>query len=179
MNGPVASIIVSLILTLGFLFGTGSFKSTPPTYATVNFDGGYQKIGVISREEIFTEARVEINGERIVNGDFATVIAWIQRSARESDGVDKATWKEGVRLVASAGIRWTGSESNFKLATENLDIKSTSQTPIRVSEAIEKLNAVERQAKAERLESSKQALVFSSAPTESFLISKILAAIQK
>ena len=179
MNGPLASIIVSLILTMGFLFGTGSFKPAPATYATVNFDGGYQKIGVISREEIYTEARIEMNGDRLTNGDFQEIIAWIQKASRENGGVENVTWKDGVRLKASAGIKWSGSESSFKLATDTIDIKSTIKDPIKPSDVIEQLNELEKKAKAGRLESVKQSLVYSAAPTESFLLSKILSAIQK
>lgn len=179
MNGPIASIIVSIILTMGFLMGTGSFKSPATTYATVNFDGGYQKIGIISREEIYTEARIEMNGDRLVSGDFQEVIAWIRKSARDNGGVENVTWKDGVRLKASAGIKWSGSESNFKLATETLDIQSTNQVPVKPSEVIVKLDELEKKAKAGRLENAKQSLVFSAAPTESFLISKILSAIQR
>lgn len=179
MTSSIASIIVSVILTLGFLFGTGSFKSTPLTYATVNFDGGYQKIGVISREEIFTEARVEMNGERLTSGDFEEVIGWIHRSARENGGVENVTWKDGVRLKASSGIRWSGSESNFKLSTDMLDIKSTTQVPLKPQDVIEQLNGLEKKAKAGREENARKSLVFGPAPTESFLLSKVLGAFQK
>ena len=179
MTGPFASIIVSVVLTLGFLFGTGSFKSTPYTYATVNFDGGYQKIGVINREEIYTEARLEINGEKLVNGDFEEVISWINKSARDNGGTEEVTWKDGVRLKASAGIKWSGSESNFKLATDTMDVKSTTQVPLKPKEVILQINELQKKAKADRLETVKKSLTFGPAPNESFLLSKLLGAFQK
>lgn len=179
MTGPIASIIVSVVITLGFLIGTGSFKMTPDTYATAHFDGGYQKIGVIRREEIYTEARLEMNGERLVNGSFEEVAAWIQRSARDNGGVESVTWKDGVRLKASAGIMWTGSESSFKLATDTMDVKSTSQTPLKPQEVIEQMKGLEKKARAGRMETVKQSLTFGPAPAESFLLSRLLGALQK
>jgi hypothetical protein len=179
MNGPVASIIVSLIVTVGLLFGTGAFKQTPPTYATVNFDGGYKKIGVIRSEEVFTEARVERNGNRLTSGTFQQVIDWIHESAKDQGGVESVTWKDGVTLKATAGIKWLASESNFTLTTDSLDLKSTEQDRIRLSEAIEKLRNLEAKAKRERVDNSRQALVFSDPPSESFLLSKILSGLER
>jgi len=179
MTGPLASIIVSVVLTFGFLFGTGSFKSTPYTYATVNFDGGYQKIGIIQREEIYTEARLEINGEKLTDGDFEDVISWINKSARDNGGAEGVTWKDGVRLKASAGIKWTGSESNFKLATNTMDVKSTTQAPLKPQEVILQMNELHKKAKLERVETVKTSLTFGPSPKESFLLSKLLGAFQK
>jgi hypothetical protein len=179
MTAPIASIIVSLVITFGFLFGSGAFTPTPHSYATVSFDGGYQKIGVINREEIYTEARIEINGDKLVSGDFSEVIAWIQRSPRDNDTIESLTWKNGVRVKASAGIRWIGSESSFKLATDTLDVKSTTQAPLKPAEVITQLNELEKKAKDARKENANKALSLGPTPTESFLISKILAAFQK
>ncbi len=179
MNGPLASIIVSLVVTTGLLFGTGSFKNNPPTYATVNFDGGYKKIGVISSEEVVTEARIERNGTRLTSGTFQQVITWIRNSAKDQGGVENVTWKEGVTLAATAGIKWIASESNFTLTTDSLDLVSTDQAPVRLSDAIEKLSALEAKAKRERVETSRQALVFSDPPAESFLLSKILSGLER
>ena len=47
ITGPVAAIIVSLILGLSILVSSGALVPEKDTYATVNFEGGYKKIGVI------------------------------------------------------------------------------------------------------------------------------------
>ena len=179
MTGPIASIVVSLVLTFGFLFGTGAFKPATYTYATAKFEGGYQKIGVINREEVFTEVRVEINGDKIMSGDFEEVIAKIRRDSKETGGLDKTIWKDGVEVKAKVGIRWTGSESSFKLTTESLNLISTNAAPLKPFEVIDKLTAMQSKNLSTRVETAKQTLEFGAAPTESFLLSKVLSAFQK
>jgi hypothetical protein len=180
MTGPIASIIVSLILTLGALFGLGAFKPEKLTYATAKFDGGYQKIGVIAREEVYADATIELNGEKLRSGTVEEIIAYIEKTSNsDGDKIETVTWKAGVRLKADAGIKWTGSESNFKLTTESLDLKSTNQIPLKPLEVIAQLKDMREKAKAGRSESVKNALLFEKAPTESFLLSKILGAIGK
>lgn len=180
MTGPVASVIVALIVTLGALFGAGALVPDKHTYATVNFDGGYQKIGVISREEIFAEATVLLNGEELRSGSIDEIEAWIRKSgASDGTSIEKVTLKEGIVIKGRAGIRWTGSESNFKMTSESLELKSTSGALLKPLEVFDALNKMKDKAKAGRADTVKTSLVFSKAPTESFLLSKILAAVGK
>lgn len=179
MNGPIAAIIISVIITIGALFGTGSLMPEPNTYATVNFDGGYKKIGVINQEDIFTLATVFMDGKSLTSGKFQDVISWMEDQALNSGGVDKVTWKAGVKLVARVGIEWVGSESNFQLTTDRLEIASTAENPIIPATVISKLNVLEQKAKSERIETAKQTLTFGPTPKESFFISKVLSALSK
>ncbi len=170
ISGPVSAIIVALIFTIGVLFGTGAFKKTRPTYATVYFDGGYQKLGVISSERIYTEATITLDGEELISGDFEEVVAWMREG---EDDISTVTWKDGVVVSAYAGIDWVGSESSFRLTTESLELISDGLLrPINVFEQFKKL---EQKAKESREMEAKQALNFSESPNESFLLSKILS----
>lgn len=164
MNGPIAGIIISVIVTIGALFGTGSLMPAPNTYATVNFDGGYKKIGVINKEEVFTLATVYLDGKSLTSGKFQEVISWMEDQALSGGGVDKVTWKAGVKLVARVGIEWVGSESNFQLTTDKLEIASTNDNPIVPATVISKLNLLEQKAKSERVENAKQSLTFGPSP---------------
>lgn len=178
ITAPISAIVVAIIITLGFLVGTGALMPEAKTYATVKFDGGFKKIGVISSEEIFTKAIVELNDSVIYTNDFADTIAWIKKNSKDK-GISNTTWKNGVELKATAGIRWIGSESSFNLTTEDLTLKSTDEKPLVAAEVITQLEALERKAKANRTTNAKEALEFSAAPHQSFLLSKMLSAFSK
>jgi hypothetical protein len=180
MTGPIASIIVSIILSLTALMGFGVLIPEKPTYATVQFDGGYRKLGVIASEEIYTEASVTLNGDVLRSGSNDEIIKFLEKSSK-SDGVENKnpTLKAGVVISGKAGIKWTASESNFKLQTESINLSSNDSTPIAISSAIASLKEMESKAMAGRVESAKRALQFDKAPTENFLLSKIIGAISK
>lgn len=179
MTGPIASIIVTLIITLGGLFGFGVFRDVPLTYATVNFDGGYKKIGVISAEEIFTEASITLDGETLKSGTVEDIISYIKQGKREGQELSQIDYKPGVSIKGSAGIKWTASESNFKLTTDSVDLTSTATSPLKPIGVIEQLKKIQEKAKAERVENAKNALAYSEAPAESFLLAKLLSMVGK
>lgn len=114
ITGPLAAIVVSIIITLGLLIMTGSLPPKPHTYATVEYDGGYKKLGVISSEEIFTRAEIKANNEMLTSGSFEEVIAELKKQTKNQN-IETLTWKSGVSISASAGIRWVGSEGAFNL----------------------------------------------------------------
>jgi len=179
ITGPIAAIIVAFIVTLGILIGSGSLTPTPDTYATVSFDGGYKKIGVISQEQVFTKAEITLNGRRIKSGDFDEIIDWMTEQAADTGGLEKSSWKAGVALSASAGVEWLGSESRFQLTTESMNLVSTDEKPLMNTEVISQLKALETRAKASRQKNAEEALQFGPAPKESFLLTKVLSALSK
>lgn len=179
MNGPVASIIVALIVTIGSLFGFGAFTPDLHTYATVKFDGGYKKIGVITSEEIYSEVKITLKGESIRSGSVEDVAAWIEQRARDGQQpADKTTYKVGVTVEGNAGIKWSATESSFKLSTDSLELVSTESAPLYPLEVAASLRRMLEKAKSERVRNSANALVFSKAPSESDLL-KILRALGK
>ena len=177
ITGPIAAIIVTVILTVGMLWASGALVPTPKTYATVHYDGGYKKIGVISSEEVFSEANIELEGETIHSGTFAETVDWIRKTSKE--GVEATTWKTGVTLNAKAGVEWVGSESNFKLTTDTLNLVSTAAAPVSAGQVIRQLQQLEQKAKDERVANAEAALEFGDNPQESFLLSKLLSLIGK
>jgi hypothetical protein len=179
ITGPIAAIIVALIITLGILVGSGSLTPAPDTYATVSFDGGYKKIGVISQEKVFTKAEITLNGRRIKSGDFDDIIEWMTEQAAETGGLEKSSWKAGVAMSADAGVEWLGSESKFQLATESIKLVSTVEKPLMNTEVVSQLKALEQRAKASRQKNAEEALQFGPAPKESFLLTKVLSALSK
>lgn len=181
ITGPIAAIIVSLIVTLGTLYGTNAFA--PNTYATVKFDGGYQKIGVIKSEQIFTEATISLNDSIIKRGKIRDIVEYLNDAAKqranELGGIDKVTLKEGIEIDARAGINWVGSESSFRLTTDSLNERSTKENLLLTTNVIRKLESLESKAKQERVETAKKSLDYSAAPKESFLLSTMINALQK
>jgi hypothetical protein len=180
VTGPIASIIVSIIFSMTALFSLGVLTLEEPTYATVQFDGGYRKLGVIAAEEIFTEVSLMINGETLRSGSNEEIIKFLEKSSK-SEGVESknATLKAGVTISGKAGIKWNASESNFKLQTESVNLTSTNSAPLTFSYAISTLQEMESKAKSGRVETAKKSLHFGKAPTESFLLSKILGALRR
>jgi hypothetical protein len=114
-----------------------------------------------------------------MSGDFDEVMEKIRRDTKETGGLDKIIWKDGVEVKAKVGIRWTGSESSFKLTTESLNLISTNTAPLKPFEVINKLTTMQSKNLSTRVETAKQTLEFGAAPTESFLLSKVLSAFQK
>jgi len=179
ISGPVSAIICTLILMVGLLFGLGKFdREPPPSYATVSFDGGYKKIGVISYEGIYTNGSITKDGDTLVSGDFDKLIKFIKDSAK-GDPLDQMTLKTGVNLNADAGVEWIASESNFKLATDRLDITSTQAVPLVLQDVISRLEKLELKAKSEREANAKSSLSFGDNPNVSFIFSKVMNALKK
>lgn len=179
LTGPMAAVLVSLILTLGILYGSGALVQPSDTYATVSFDGGYKKIGVISEERIFTKAEVTLEGQTLKTGDFETIINFMTEAATEAGGLEKATLKSGVQVSASAGLKWVGSESNFDLTTDEIKLVSTEEKPLLNKDVVTQLETLKKLAKDNRKKNSEESLEFGPAPKESFLLSKLLSLISK
>lgn len=89
ITGPISAIIVTLIVTAGLLVATGAVFPEPKTFATVNFDGGWKKIGVISQEQVFTEVQVTLNGTAIRSGTVSEVKEALINDAAESGGIER------------------------------------------------------------------------------------------
>ena len=182
MYGAISAVIVAVILTLGGLLGVGAFSSPELTYATVNFDGGYKKIGVIKEERIFTKAATFLEGNIGRQGSFEEIRTYMEdilrRSAQEKNvHVDGVTLKRDFEIRMYSGIRWTGSESTFDLTTHQKTLKSSGD--LKVVDVIAALNELERNAKNDREEKAAKALVLGPTPKESFLISTLVNALSK
>ena len=179
ITAPIATVITAFMVCLTLLIATGSLTPTPKNYATVKFDGGYQKIGIISSESMFTQASIEFNGSKSVSGSFNEVID-VLKSFADGGDLSKRSLKTGSILKASAGIKWEGSSSNFKLTTDSILKVSTESKPITIQSVIDDLYDLEAKAKAARVSNSESALEFSASPTNgSFLASKIINALTK
>ena len=157
----VAAVTVSIIISASALFGIGAFTQSND-YATIYFDGGYQKIGVIKQQRAFTKATVTFNGEKIHSGSFSDVIAGIKRDAKDKE--NENTWKDGVVLEAATGINWEGSQSNFELTVENFTLVSTEQNRIKGAEVIKRLEDAEKKIRTEHQIHATQVLKFGPSP---------------
>ncbi|MBF4437993.1 hypothetical protein ERJ77_26625, partial [Vibrio anguillarum] len=81
---------------LTLLFALGSFKASNLDYATVNFDGGYKKIGVISEQRSFSDVEVKFNDKVLWSGSLDYVAGEIANSIASEKEPQNITWKEGV-----------------------------------------------------------------------------------
>ena len=180
INGSIASIIIAIILAITVLLGTGSFAPSPQNYATINYDGGYKRIGVIYEERAFTNASVEVNGRTVKEGNFEQIIAFLREAADEEGGSSSSlNLKDGVAVKAVAGIQYYASESSFSLNLDTLNVKSTQVNPVNQSELINKLEAIENTVKKDRASVSQRSITYGAAPEVDFLIPKILSFIDK
>lgn len=173
ISGPISAIIVSSILTLGVLFGTNAFNNDK-NYATVSFDGGYKRIGFIEQEVIHSNAVISLDdGTVMKRGDIDEVIEWIYKTsantAKERGSFESVTWRDGISIKANAGIEWTGSVSKFILTTHTFEEISTTAKPLFAKDVVSKLENLTRDAKAERIENSKESLSFDKAPSSGSL----------
>ena len=172
----VAAVTVSIIISASALFGMGAFTQSND-YATIYFDGGYQKIGVIKEQRAFTKATVFYNGEKIHSGSFSNVIAGIKRDAKDKE--NETAWKDGVTLQATTGVNWEGSQSNFELTVENFTLTSTEQSRIKVVDVIKRLEDEEKKIKAEHQIHAAQALRFGPSPKSSLGILDMIGRLAK
>ena len=180
INGSIASIIIAIILAITVLLGTGSFAPSPQNYATINYDGGYKRIGVIYEERAFTNASVEVNGRTVKEGNFEQIIAFLREAADEEGGSSSSlNLKDGVAVKAVAGIQYYASESSFSLNLDTLNVKSTQVNPVNQSELINKLEEIENTVKKDRTSVSQRSITYGAAPEVDFLIPKILSFIDK
>jgi len=179
ISGPIAAIIISIIITLGALVGSGAFSPEPANYATINFDGGYKRIGVIYQERVYADATVEMNGRVIKSGSFADVVNFLKEAADEEGGGSGLNLKDGVAVRAKSGVQYLASESSFRLNMENLDVKSTQVNPVNQKELIKKLEDIEASVKQRRAEVSNNAISYSTAPEANFILPKIFSLIDR
>ncbi|MDA7793357.1 hypothetical protein N8985_04525 [Glaciecola sp.] len=119
MDTGLARVLSTSILVIGILIVVFATGTTDKNYATVNFDGGYSKIGVIYSERVESEAELTFNGDIIVEGDINDAISYIQNNLNEGD-----VFFEGVSLTATTSIKWIASRQDFTLSTDNYSIVS-------------------------------------------------------
>ncbi|KJF89041.1 hypothetical protein [Photobacterium leiognathi] len=176
---PVAAIIITSIICITFLFAVGRFDKPIHDYATVNFDGGYQKIGVISEQRYFSNIEIVFNDSVLWSGEIGSVVSSIRQSLKAEKTPLEVTWKDGVIVKGNAGIKWVGSENTFRLTTEDIDMLSTKENPLSPVQVIAQLEKIERDLKDSHETHAQQALSFSAAPNASFTLNKIMTALSK
>ncbi|WP_299137308.1 hypothetical protein [uncultured Vibrio sp.] len=176
---PIAAIIITLIACLSILFALGSFNQPKLDYATVRFDGGYKKIGVISEQRSFSSVEVKFDDEVLWSGSFSYVADEIAKNlVSEKDSQSITTWKAGVTLNGTAGVSWLGSDSSFKLTTENINLTSTQDAPLVVQDVINQLRTLDRKIKDEIHIEAEKALTFSESPNASFILTRLVSTLK-
>jgi len=157
MDTGLARVLSTSILVIGILIVVFATGTTDKNYATVNFDGGYSKIGVIYSERVESEAELIFNGEVIVEGDINDVISYIQNNLNEGD-----VFFEGVSLTVTTSIRWIASRQDFILTTDNYSIVSDGK--LNAYEQITILEKMLSDAKLGRESTSLSSLSFTKDP---------------
>ena len=178
MKQQISNIIIAAIISGTALYGLGAFKEKQMTYATVNFDGGFKKIGEIAEQRAFSKIKVTMGDKTIYSGDISEVLAEIQQSLAKEKDRNSITWKDGVRIKGNVGVSWVGSESSFELTTDTIESTSTDAAPLVLTEVISKLEEMDLHIKSQQQEYAKKALTFSEKPESSFVLSKLIAALR-
>ena len=160
-NQPMATVVSTLILVFGLLVAFKTGGSEPQkNYAIVNFDGGFETLGVLESERVFTNVEITFNDSRQYSGTVSEVISGIKA---DTENPSTTTWKKGLVVDASGGIQWSGSASTgFKLTTESYNVSSDGN--LNIQNVIDSLQKMENDIKAGRLETRENSLEFNFAP---------------
>tara|TARA_A100001011_G_scaffold179815_1_gene188672 strand:+ start:95 stop:667 length:573 start_codon:yes stop_codon:yes gene_type:complete len=167
---PQATIVSSLIITTGITGGIISLNNTnslPKNYATVNYEGGYAKIGIIYDENIYSKAKVEFKGQIQSEGDFETVKSYLNKSISQNKTAETTDLLPGVKIIATTGIEWDGSRKSFQLETDSFSQISTKADQLNVGEIISKFDKMLDETERNRKTTSKSSLDFDIDPDPS------------
>ncbi len=175
MKEQVSNIVVAIIISGTILYSVGAFHKDELTYATVHFDGGFKKLGVLAEQRAYSDFEVTMGDNTIFSGNIDKVVSEIEDSIATSENKNVVIWTDGVRIKGSVGVSWIGSESNFKLTTDTLDKTSYEDNPIIVTEIISELKAMDYDIKQSYMQHANDALTFSREPESSFLLSKLIS----
>lgn len=166
------NIICASIICGSVLFATGSFEPKPePTYATVHFDGGWKKLGVITEQRAFSEVSMTMDGKPFFTGT--------AKEFADMAGADPqfTEFKAGVVVVASYGVKWAGSESRFELTAKSETFESTAKSPLIIADTVLAVLDMELINKQALAAVAAESLTFSVPPRESPAVSRLIAAI--
>ena len=168
---PQAAVISTAIITTGITGGVvslnGDSGSSPKNYATVNYDGGYSKIGVIYEENVYSEATVEYDGSIQCQGDFKAVETCLNRSIGKNKTAETTNLSAGVVITAATGIEWDGSRKSFQLETDTFSQTSTALDRINLAGVISKFDEMLEKTEKNRKKTSKRSLSYSVNPGSS------------
>ena len=171
LNWPQAAVISSLIVTTGITGGIVNLSSdkTSPSknYATIKFDGGYTKIGVIYDERVYSEAKIEYQGDTKCSGDFEDIKSCLEESIGKGKTAEDTDLLSGVKITASTGIEYSGSRKSFQLQTETFSKTSTDSDKINVAATISKFDEMLAKTKKERKKTSKSSISLGKDPGSS------------
>jgi hypothetical protein len=158
---PMATVVSTIILVLGLLVAFKTGGSEPQkNYAFVNFDGGFEAIGVLQSERVYTEVEITFNGDRQYSGTVSEVISEIKA---DTENPSTTSWKKGLVVDASGGIKWTGSASTgFLLTTESYYVSSDGN--LNIQNVINSLQKMENDIKAGRETTREASLEFTFPP---------------
>ena len=179
LDGPMAAVIITIVLVAGALFGSGALTPEKPTYATVHYEGGWTKIGVIRQERVFSKVTLTSPTNKTeFTGDIAQFKSFLESSSAASGSTLETPLSAGFVVDAGVGIRWLATERSFDLTTDNYNSVSTKSSPIIPKTLISDLEALKRKAISERGDNSLAAIKYGPKPEESFFWSKLLELIE-
>ena len=167
LNFPQATVISTLIVTTGITGGLLNLKDSPSNsknYATVNYDGGYAKIGVIYDENVYSQAKVIYLGEKECDGDFAKVKACLLETVPNNKTAKTTELLAGVSIEAVTGVEWSGSRKSFRLETDSISLKSTKEEELNVAAVISKFDEMLDETKRNRKKTSRSSISLGKNP---------------
>ena len=168
LNFPQATVISTLIVTTGITGGILNLKdnpSNPKNYATVNYDGGYAKIGVIYDENVYSNAVVKFQGQVQASGDFETVKAFLNQTVPNNKTAKTTELLAGVTIDATTGVEWSGSRKTFRLETDSIFLKSTKEEELNVAAVLNKFDEMLDETKKNRKKTSKSSISLGKNPS--------------
>lgn len=178
MNQQISNIIIATMICGTALYGLGAFETKEMTYATVQFDGGFKKIGEILDQRTFSKVTISLDDETVFSGDIEKVTSDLQKSLNKKKNPELVTFNNGVKIEGNIGIKWIGSEGSFELTFSPIDLVSKDDSPLNIEETIKLLQKKNNDMMAKHMEFAKKALIFSERPKSSFLLSKLSSALR-
>jgi hypothetical protein len=159
LGTPCALIISSSIIALAGLISSGALKATPKVCATVIFEGGIQKIGLLKKELIITEGTFELEKNRATYKSVEDQIIDFERVIGGMDA-SKPSFQSGSVIRASASVHWVGSEGEYTLPLDTITLISTKTHPLEAKEVIDRLKEFQNKSLSELASISNKHLRF-------------------
>lgn len=164
---PLSFFLVGAMLFIGL----APSDDDPEDYATVNFEGGYQKIGVIFRQETNDSAIVNIGADpdseddtEIGIGDAIGIFQRLAERISKEDNIPlkEVTFPRDLKVDLAVSVSWDATDNDFMLTTDTLTLFPTKDD--RILDTIKRMERFKESAREDASSEAESALTYSKNP---------------
>lgn len=169
---PIAIIISSIIAGMTIVIATESLKSPQSNYATVTYEDGYQRIGIIKKQEFSNEVIEQFNNRE---SQFDSIKEFIADTVTLDSNPKKAIFKPGTTIKATSSVKLLGTDGDLNLVIDTIALHSTTTKPLAVQDVIDELNIFENTSRLKSENFIKNSVKFERSPyIKTYSASKLL-----